>query len=130
MQFSLLVLGSPTSTQSATTALRFATAAIGAGHSIFRVFFYHDAVNVANELICPPQDEINISQQWQLLAQKNDIDMVVCVASALKRGILDTTEAERYDKPSANLNEGFDISGLGQLVEASISSDRIVTFGP
>ncbi len=130
MQFSLLVLGAPYSTQSASTALRFANAAIDAGHSIFRVFFYHDAVNVGNQLITAPQDEANIPEQWQRLAKNHQIDMVVCVASALKRGVLDLTEAERYDKPAANLADHFEISGLGQLVEASLQSDRVVTFGP
>ena len=130
MQLSLLVLGSPYSTQSTATALRFAKAAVNAGHNIFRVFFYHDAVNAAKQLITPPQDEANIPQQWQQLARDNHIDMVVCIASALRRGVLDETEADRYEKPSSNLAQGFDISGLGQLVEASIQSDRLVTFGP
>ncbi|MEE8056368.1 MAG: sulfurtransferase complex subunit TusD [Pseudomonadales bacterium] len=130
MQFSLLILGSPYSTQSATTALRFATAAVDSGHSIFRVFFYHDAVNVGSELITPAQDEANIPQQWQQLAKAHQIDMVVCIASALKRGILDKTAAERHEKPACNLADSFDISGLGQLVDATINSDRLVTFGP
>jgi tRNA 2-thiouridine synthesizing protein D len=129
MRFSLLILGSPYSNQSVATALRFATASIQAGHSFYRIFFYHDGVYNANELITPPQDEINIPQQWQHLAEANTIDMVVCVASALKRGIVDKNEAERYDKPSFNLHNGFEISGLGQLVDAAIHSDRLITFG-
>ena len=130
MQFSLLVLGAPYSSQSVSTSLRFATAAINAGHSVLRVFFYHDAVNVGNRLITPAQDEMNIPEQWQQLARDHQIDMVVCVASALKRGVLDQTEAERYDKPGGNLADRFEISGLGQLVDASLQSDRLVTFGP
>lgn len=130
MNISLLVLGAPYSSQSATTALRFVSAALESGHSIYRVFFYHDAVNSANQLITPPQDEINIPQCWQQLAQSHQIDLVVCVASALRRGVIDATEAERYEKPAHNLDKPFDISGLGQLVDASLVSDRLVTFGP
>ena len=128
-KFSLLILGNPYSQQSVYTALRFAHAALEAGHSIYRVFLYHDGVNCGNALITPPQDEQNIPEQWTELAATHDIDIVVCVASALRRGILDKSEAERYEKTNHNLAEGFEISGLGQLVDASIVSDRVITFG-
>ena len=130
MQFSLLVLGSPYSSQSVSTALRFANAVIAGGHQLYRVFFYHDAVNSANTLITPPQDASHIPEQWQALAEQHQTDLVVCVASALKRGVLNPAEAERYEKPASNLSPGFDISGLGQLVDAAIQSDRLITFGP
>jgi len=55
--------------------------------------------------------------------------MVVCVAAAQRRGILDKGEAERNGKDSDNIEEGFRISGLGQLVEAGIQADRLITFG-
>jgi tRNA 2-thiouridine synthesizing protein D len=128
MKYSLLVLGSPYSDQSVGTALRFAKAALNKGHQLYRVFFYHNGVNCGNQLITPPQDEINLPAQWAELARQHDIDLVVCVASALRRGVLDNNEARRHEKPGGNLAEGFEISGLGQLVEASIVSDRVVTF--
>ncbi|WP_339337749.1 sulfurtransferase complex subunit TusD [uncultured Oceanicoccus sp.] len=130
MRFSLLILGAPYSSQSVSTALRFAQAAVNAGHSFYRIFFYHDAVNSGNKLITPPQDENDIPLQWQNLANDHDIDLVVCIASALKRGVLDAKEADRYEKNTYNLNNGFKISGLGQLIDASIESDRLITFGP
>jgi len=52
------------------------------------------------------------------LAEEHSVDLVVCVAAALRRGIVDD-----------NLAAGFRISGLGQLVESGIRSDRLVTFG-
>ena len=55
--------------------------------------------------------------------------MVVCVAVAQRRGILDNGEAERNGKDSDNIEEGFRISGLGQLGEAGIQADRLITFG-
>ncbi len=130
MRFSLLILGAPYSSQSVSTALRFAQASIAAGHSLYRIFFYHDAVNSGNTLITPPQDESDIPHQWQALADDHDIDLVVCIASALKRGVLDEKEADRYEQSTHNLNKHFTISGLGQLVDASIESDRLITFGP
>lgn len=129
MKFTLNILGAPYSTQSMSTALRFAQTLLAQGHQIYRVFFYHDAVNAGNALITPQQDELNIPKEWQVLSQEHDLDLVICIASALKRGILNETEAKRHDKPTQNLADGFDLSGLGQLVEAMAESDRVVSFG-
>lgn len=130
MKFSILVLGSPYSNQSVTTALRFAKAVVASEHSLYRVFFYHDAVQCGNALVTPPQDDIDIPAQWQQIVASVDTELVICIASALKRGVLDATEAERYEKSASNLADGFIISGLGQMVDATIHSDRVITFGP
>ena len=63
------------------------------------------------------------------LAEENKLDLVVCVAAAQRRGIVDEGEAKRNGKDATNLAPGFRISGLGQLIEAGIQSDRLVTFG-
>ena len=63
-----------------------------------------------------------------VLASGHQIELIVCVASALRRGILDATESERYEKSDHNLAPGFEISGLGQLIDSSLSADRLVTF--
>lgn len=130
MKFSILVLGSPYSNQSVNTALRFANAVMASEHSLYRVFFYHDAVQCGNAFTTPPQDELDIPKQWQNLVETQETELIVCIASALKRGVLDSTEAERYEKPSSNLADRFTISGLGQMVDATIHSDRVITFGP
>lgn len=130
MKISLLVLGSPYSSQSVQTALRFASAASQQGHQIYRVFFYHDAVNTGNDLITAPQDEQQLPDAWAALAQQHNIDLVVCIASALKRGVIDATESSRYEKASHNLQDTFNLSGLGQWVDAMLMSDRVVSFGP
>ena len=36
---------------------------------------------------------------------------------------------ERNGKDATNIADGFRISGLGQLVEGAIESDRLVVFG-
>ena len=128
MKFALVIQGPPYSSQAASSALNFARAVLAAGHEIHRLFFYQDGVHNASSLVVPPQDERHIPAAWQALVREHEIDAVVCVASALKRGILDAGEAARYDKPGANLLEGFAISGLGQLVEAALQADRVVTF--
>jgi len=78
----------------------------------------------------PAQDEADLAAQWQALIQEHELDAVVCVASALKRGIIDQAEAERYELPASNLREGFVISGLGQLIDAVIQSERTLSFLP
>ena len=82
------------------------------------MFFYHDGVNNATKLTEPPQDDRHIVNRWSQLAVDHGIDLVVCVAAALRRGIKDE-----------NLAKGFRISGLGQLVESSIKADRLMVFG-
>jgi len=93
------------------------------------VFFYHDGVNVSSRLSVPPQDERHIQKNWTALAKEYDIDLVVCIAAAQRRGLLDENEAKRQGKDASNIAEGFRISGLGQLIEMGIQTDRLVTFG-
>ena len=128
MKFSLVIHGAPWSSPSALSALQFAETALAAGHDIYRLFFYQDGVCNGSAFAVPPQDETDIPARWQALIEDHGIDAVVCAASALKRGILDAAEAERYEKVGHNLRPGFTVSGLGQLVDAVQQSDRVVNF--
>ena len=118
MKIGIMVNEGPFTHQASDSALQFAKAAIKKGHEIVRVFFYHDGVNNANKLSAPQSDDRNLVSLWSELAETHDIDIVVCVAAALRRGITDEL-----------LPAGFRISGLGQLVEAGIIGDRLVVFG-
>ena len=118
MKFGLLVNEGPFTHQASDSALQFTKAAIEKGHQVLRVFFYCDGVNNANKLSEPQTDDRNIVKLWSELGQEHDIDLVVCIAASLRRGIKDD-----------NLADGFRISGLGQLVEAGIAADRLVVFG-
>lgn len=129
MIYSLIVYASPYSSQGSRTALRFAESLLTQGHELYRVFFYSDGVNNSNHLHTPPQDELDIPNEWKILADKHSIDMVVCIAAALRRGILDAKEASRYEKDNHNCAAPFEISGLGQMIDASVQSDRVITFG-
>lgn len=129
MIFSLAIYSAPHTSQASDSAYRFAETLLSEGHSLYRVFFYQDGVYNSNNLLTLAQDETDISSRWQQLSAKYQIDMVVCIAAALKRGILNQEEAERYEKPAHNLRDGFAISGLGQLVDAALMSDRLITFG-
>jgi len=129
MKFTIQVNEGPYTHQASDSAYQFAKAALEKGHEIFRVFFYHDGVNNATRLTTPPQDDRNIVNRWSELAEKHNVDLVVCVAAAQRRGIADADEAKRNGKDADNIAPGFRISGLGQLIEGGIQSDRLVVFG-
>ena len=129
MKLTIQVNEGPYQHQSSDSAYHFTRAALEKGHEIFRVFFYHDGVNNGTRLTTPPQDDRNIVDRWSELAREHDLDMVVCVAAAQRRGIVDEGEAERNGKDATNIAPGFRISGLGQLVEGGIESDRLIVFG-
>lgn len=128
--FTLVIHGAPYASQAAHSALHFCRALLESGHAVSRLFFYQDGVHNASALVVPPQDEVHLPRAWQELVTRHGLDAVVCVASALKRGILDEGEAARYGKAAANLLPGFTIGGLGQLVEAVLASDRVLNFHP
>ena len=118
MKLSVLVSEGPFTHQASDSAYHFVKAALEKGHEVMRVFFYHDGVNNGNRLSEPQQDDRNLVRLWSELGKEHDLDLVICVAAALRRGLKDEILAER-----------FRISGLGQLIEAGMESDRLVTFG-
>lgn len=129
MKIAVLVYGSPTSSAASATAYRYVRAALRLGHQITRVFFYGEGVHSATALAAPPQDETNWPRRWQQLADEEKVELIVCIAAALRRGVINEQEAARHGKSAANLAEGFELSGLGQLADAALTSDRLITFG-
>ncbi len=129
MKFGVVVLEGPYTHEAADTAYQFTKAALEKGHEVFRVFFYHDGVNNGTRLTTPPQDDRNIVTRWSELGEEHGLDLVVCVAAAQRRGIVDADEAKRNGKDADNIAPSFRISGLGQLIEAGIQSDRLLVFG-
>ncbi len=121
----LLIRRSPYAGHGHQTALAFAFAALDAGHTIKRVFFYQDAVLAALHQQ-PPQGQAGIAQQWQALAERG-VPLQVCIANALRRGVIDEREAQRY-QCQATLAADFMLAGLGEMASASEDSDRIVEF--
>lgn len=128
MKFVISVLSSSTA-PSTRRALRFAQALLAEGHEIVRVFFYQDGVHNASNNLVVAQDQQDIAKQWQAFIIENQLDAVVCIAAALRRGVLDQAEAQRYQRDAANLAEGFQLSGLGQLHDGLQQADRFISFG-
>ena len=128
MQYGLLVMGAPYSSPAPHSALRFAHAVIARGHQIAGIFFYHDGVHNASSLMAPPQDELNLHTAWIQLYQQHAIQLDVCIAAALRRGLMSESEAQRHGKQAFNIEPPFELTGLGQLLELQKSSDRFITF--
>lgn len=129
MKYTLMINEGPYQHQSSDTALQFARAVLEKGHEIYRVFFYHDGVNNGTRLAVPPKDDRQIQQEWSDLAKQHDLDLVICIAAAQRRGLMDANESKRQGMDADNIIEGFRISGLGQLIEGGIQSDRTLVFG-
>ena len=128
MKFAIALLAGPQD-PAARSALSFAQAVLDGGHQISRLFFYRDAVYLASNLAVQPQDECDIAREWCNFIKDHELDAVVCIAAALRRGVLNEAEATRWQRPTANSAEPWVLSGLGQWVDAMQTADRAVTFG-
>ncbi|MEX6666799.1 sulfurtransferase complex subunit TusD [Pseudomonas sp. W2-17] len=128
MKFAI-ALHSPAHAPSSRRALLFAKAALAQGHEIVRLFFYQDGVHSASGNVVSPQDEADTAAQWRDFVTTHQLDGVVCIAAALRRGVLNAEETERYSRPAANLPAPWELSGLGQLHDAVQAADRLICFG-
>ncbi|MBA6412169.1 sulfurtransferase complex subunit TusD [Parahaliea sp. F7430] len=129
MNYALLVLASPASGLSNLSALRFAEAALARGHKIHRVFFLDQGTSSGLATSVYPQGEADPVALWAELGERHNLDLVLCISSALKRGLLDASEAARYERQAQTLHPAFSLGGLGLLVEATAEVDRLLTFG-
>lgn len=128
MKFAI-ALFAPAHAPSSRRALRFAQAVLAGQHEIVRLFFYQDGVHSASSNTVCAQDELDIPSEWRAFVEQHQLDAVVCIAAALRRGVLNEEEALRYQKPAANLGAPWELSGLGQLHEANQLADRLICFG-
>ena len=125
LSYTLILTHSPVQYESNLTAQSFVKELISSGEIIDRVFFYQDAVYVGLKSQIPGQGLEASYKGWLDLQATHNFPLQLCIANSLRRGILDETEATRYSQ-SANLVDGFELSGLGEIAEACQSSDRIL----
>ena len=129
MQYTLLITGSPYQSKACHTALRFIEAAMKKHpDSIKGVFFYEDAVLIGNQIAQPPRDELNLTQAWQALAKQHSIPLYLCIAAAVRRGILNESESRRYEMDQHSLANHFQLEGLGTLVDLMNTTHKIIQF--
>lgn len=133
MKFSIAVYASPASSELALTALQFAEGVVKQGHEIYRLFFFNEGV--LNGVALPgdkptENSSTSLCERWQRLIHDHGLDAVVCVTSAKKRGIVERDgPGATSNTPGLPVADGFTISGLGQLIDAAVNSDRMITFG-
>lgn len=116
MKFSIFVNCPPT-LPAAKAALRFCQNLSVSNHTLHRVFFFEDGVlnSAHSEPLC---------DQWAALISKHQLDAVCCVNACVRVSL-----ANGKGKATQDMHPAFKLAGLGQLVEASVASERCITFG-
>ena len=129
MNFCLVVLSSPYGSEAPLRAARFARALLEQSHEVGQVFFYDEGTYTGLGSAVSPQGEQSAVEAWGALQQEHNLELILCIGSAIKRGILDANEAQRHEHPASTIHPAFTLAGLGQLVDASSRCDRLVSFG-
>lgn len=124
--FTLLIDSPPEHYNAHVNAISFARAAIKQGHTIDQVFFFQQAVTIADQHLDWPADEWSPQERWQELANDFDVPLDICSAASQRRGLGGAESVEEAEQ--VLLADGFRIGGLGILVKASIQSDHLVQF--
>jgi tRNA 2-thiouridine synthesizing protein D len=99
------------------TALQFARAALAQQHTFNCIYFHLDSVLLANRYIDMPTDEFDLNQAWSNFANENNLQLTVCAAAGLRRGINEKC-----------LADGFKMGSIGQLVESCDIADRVLSL--
>jgi tRNA 2-thiouridine synthesizing protein D len=102
---------------------------LAGGHEIARLFFYQDGVHSASANIVAPQDELDVAGQWRTFISEHQLDAVVCIAAALRRGVLDEAEANRYQRPAVNLPKHLGTVRPGPAARGRAGGRPPVCFG-
>lgn len=92
------------------------------------VFFYADAAYTANRLRWQSADQINLTQEWQSLAEQYHLSLPVCVSTALSRGISDADNSSRHQLNGDNIAAGFHLVGLSELAMMMQDNCRLIQF--
>lgn len=123
--FALLILGAPHASQAPDSALAFAEAVRAGGDRVSMAFFLHDGVLCGNGQM----DGASVAQRWAAFAACGDTELILCVTSALKRGLLDDEQAARLGHACGVARPPFQLGGLGVWIDACASADHVVSFG-
>lgn len=92
------------------------------------LFFYADAAHVANRLRWQSADQLNLTKEWQALAEFHQLTLPVCVSTALSRGISDKDNSQRHHLNGDNIAAGFSLVGLSELAMMMQSNCRLIQF--
>ncbi len=110
-------------------AVRYARSALAEANNDnkIEIFFYGDGASTANSLSWQTAEQTNICHEWQKLAEQYQLNLSVCVSTALARGVSDKENSQRHQLISDNLAEGFCLVGLSELV-MKMANCKVVQF--
>ena len=117
MKYVIIINSAPLANQASLSAYHFANALLAKQHELLTVFFYQDAAYHGLTQTVIPVHEANIIQNWQTLARQHQLDLTICSAAALRRGV------------TLETNSGFHLAGLGYLLEICQQADKVINFG-
>lgn len=126
MKYVIAVKSPQYGAQGAYNAYQLAQALVHAGHQISQIFFFQEGVANANAFNYPANDEFDLTQAWQNLAESQQIPLGLCVAAAQRRGVVDAQTARNPDEN--NLASGFAIVGLGEFMQQCLKADRVLSL--
>ena len=114
-------------------ALRYARAVLEQTNTTdndapLKLFFYADGAHIANRLRWQSAEQVNLTQEWQNLAEQHNISLPVCVSTALSRGISDSDNSARHQLQGDNVAQGFTLVGLSDLAMMMQSDCRLLQF--
>lgn len=92
------------------------------------IFLYGEAVLLANRLTWLSADIPNPSKNLQTFAKAYQLNIQVCVTTALTRGVVDAENAKRHSLNGDNLAENFELVGLGELAMHLHQSTKLYQF--
>lgn len=132
----LLLLTKDPSHPMAHLALRYARACLqlsskqntNGSVASLKVFIYADAAHLANGLRWQSADQINLTAEWQKLAEDYSLSLPVCVSTALSRGISDIENSARHQLNKDNIAPRFELVGLSELALMMQGNCRVIQF--
>ncbi|WP_273049423.1 sulfurtransferase complex subunit TusD [Pseudoalteromonas sp.] len=95
--------------------VKFANSCLAQGHTIDAIFLYQQGIYHASNNFDLPSDELQITELWQQLADK-DINLMLCVTAAEKRGL---------DIKNTGV---FAVAGLAEFAMLASDADKWVQF--
>ncbi len=125
-RFTLLIDSPPEQSNAHFNAIAFCKAVLAQGHSITQLFFFQDAVRIADLRLDLPADEWDPQASWQQLAEEFSLNLQICSAAAQRRGLGGAESLEEVE--TVQLAQHFSIGGLGVLVKATTHTDKLVQF--
>ncbi|MGO2277660.1 MULTISPECIES: sulfurtransferase complex subunit TusD [unclassified Psychrobacter] len=95
---------------------------------LLNIFFYGDSAHIANRLRWQSADQLDLTKEWQSLAERYQLPLPVCVSTALSRGVSDVDNSTRHQLDGANLATGFTLVGLSELAIMMQDDCRLIQF--